>query len=102
MSKSSFKLRSGNSPLFKLMGSSPVKDDPEATHPEHHEEEESPEIDPATGLHGPPAPGTQYDAPDIQELGPAKDEEEELEEQEAAAPVKIYNEAGKPRKNYKY
>ena len=76
---SSFRLRSGNSPLFKLMGSSPVKDDPEATHPEHHEE-----IDPATGLHGPPAPGTQYDAPDIQELGPAEEEKEELEEEEVA------------------
>jgi len=77
MSKSSFKLRSGNSPLFKLMGSSPMKNDPAATHPEHHEEEE---IDPATGLLSPPAPNTPYEAPDIQEAGPAEDEEEEEED----------------------
>ena len=37
---SSFRLRSGNTPLFKLMGSSPMQDNPEATHPEHHETEE--------------------------------------------------------------
>ena len=52
MSKSSFKLRSGNSPLFKMMGSSPAKDDPHTTtedHPAHEIEttsySENPEVD---------------------------------------------------------
>ena len=69
---SSFRLRSGNTPLFKLMGSSPVQDNPEATHPEHHEVD----LDLAEDY------STLPTAPDIQEVGPA--EEEEMEETETA------------------
>ena len=95
---SSFRLKSGNNPLFKLMGSSPVQDNPEATHPEHHEVD----LDLAQDFSSLPP------APDIQEVGPAEKTTEEPSttdadtEDEEEAPVKIYNKAGKRRKNYKY